>query len=176
MKKQKVNLWILLGGLALIVPLVVLLASGFGKDPHAIRSTLIGQPAPDFQLVDLDGKTWRRTDLLGTPIVLNFWSTWCLPCKQEHGLLVHTGETVHDVRFFGIVYNDQPEAVSRYLARAGTSYPHLLDPDGRTAIDFGVTGVPETFFIDREGTIVHKHTSALNQPLLDGWLATMRSR
>ena len=173
-RSGKVNRAILIGGAALVLPMLGLFAASFGNDPHAVPSVLEGTPAPAFSLTDLDGKSWSSEALVGTPMVLNFWSTWCGPCKAEHGVLQAAARRYTDVKFLGVIYSDEPEACERYLQRAGTSYEHLVDPDGRTAIDYGVAGVPETYFIDAAGTIVHKQVGPVNGPLLQSLLAKIR--
>lgn len=165
-RRPKVNIRILAMGLAVIVPLVAILASGFGNDPRALPSVLVGREAPPFQLVDLEGNTWSSADLEGQPIILNFWSTWCGPCKYEHPLLLQAARERPDVKFFGVLYSDQPDKAKRYLDKAGSAYPTLIDPNNGTATDFGVAGVPETFFIDRNGVIVHKHAGAVYPQLM----------
>jgi cytochrome c biogenesis protein CcmG/thiol:disulfide interchange protein DsbE len=158
----KPNLPLLVGGLVAAALFVALLATGFGRDPRAVPSVLVGKPAPAFDLVDLEGKAFSLESLKGTPLMLNFWSTWCGPCKYEHPLLLEGQKRFPGVRFLGVVYNDQPAAIRRYLAREGQQYPHLLDPTGRTSIDYGVAGVPESFFIDRQGRITHKEAGPLS--------------
>ena len=164
--KGRVNWPILVVGLAIVATLVALLASGFGNDPHALPDMRTGTKAPMITSVDLDGEEWSLASLRGEPVVLNFWSTWCGPCKYEHPLLLQAAREVPEVTFLGVVYSDTADNVRRYLARAGTAYPHLLDPGGRAAIDYGVGGVPETFFVGRDGTIVHKQVGPLDPPTL----------
>lgn len=163
---MKLNWKVLIAGLVIIVPLIAILASGFGNDPRALPSVLEGREAPTFTLTDLDGRTWSPSDLEGRPVVLNFWATWCAPCKVEHPVLLESARTHPEVQFLGIVYGDSETNARRYLASAGSAYPSLVDPDNRTAIDFGVAGVPETFFIDRRGVIVHKHSGALTPGIM----------
>lgn len=158
----RVNPWIVVVGLLITAPLVAVLYSGFGKDPKAVPFALDGKPAPQIQLVDLDGNAFDLAQHRGKPVVLNFWSTWCQPCKIEHPLLVRAPSMYPDVTFLGVIYSDEPSAARRYLKTAGTSYPHLVDEQGRTAIDYGVAGVPETFFISTDGTLVKKHVGALS--------------
>lgn len=169
---RKVNWPILVGGLAIVGALLAVLASGFGNDPHALPDVRTGTVAPTWTLTDLDGKEWSLDALKGQPVVLNFWSTWCGPCKFEHPYLLEYARQNPDVRFLGIVYSDDPVVVGRYLKAAGSAYPHLVDPGGRAAIDYGVGGVPESFFIDRRGTIAHKHVG----PLDPNTLRTMLQR
>jgi cytochrome c biogenesis protein CcmG/thiol:disulfide interchange protein DsbE len=156
MSERTVNVPLLAGGLLTIFAIVALLSVGFTLDPTKLEDRVTGRPAPGFTLVDLDGKTTTLADHAGKPVVINFWSTWCLPCKQEHPVLLEAAERYPDVKFFGVLYNDHPKKASKYLNEVGSNYPHLIDPNSRTAIDYAVTGVPETYFIDREGRIVEK--------------------
>ncbi|MCK6529856.1 TlpA family protein disulfide reductase [Myxococcota bacterium] len=152
------------GAAALGLPFLALLASGFGKDPSAIVSPLPGHEAPDFTLSDLDGKAVRLSELRGAPVVINFWATWCIPCRQEHEVLAR-GAAHHaadGVQFLGVVYQDEPESIRRFLARSPVDYPTLVDVKGQTAIDYGVTGVPETFFVRPDGVIDSKKVGPLD--------------
>lgn len=173
-RAARVNGWVLGVGLALVVPLVVLFAASFGNDPRAVPSVLERTPAPVFKLVDLEGRTWDLAELRGRPVVVNFWSTWCLPCKQEHALLQEAARRWPEVQFLGVIYADEPDKCRRYLASAGTAYQHLVDPEGRTAIDFGVAGVPETFFIDRQGIVIHKQIGPVTPNVLGGLLTRLQ--
>ncbi len=91
---------------------------------------------------------------------MNFWASWCVPCRNEHDDLVGTARTYadRDVVFLGIVYQDNPDQAIAFLDELGCGYDHLTDPGSTAVIDFGVFGIPETFFIDRDGTIVAKIT------------------
>jgi len=158
------NTRVLLVGLAVVVPLVLLLLLNLGRDPHAIGSPLVGRPAPDFSLQPLDGgEPVTLASLRGRPAVLNFWASWCVPCFQEHPLLVAASRGLGDrVRFVGVIYQDSEEQVRSFLARQGSAYPSLVDPGSRTAIAFGIFGVPETYFLDAEGRITAKHVGPLD--------------
>lgn len=173
-RRGRVNGVVLGLGLMVIVPLVALLASGFGNDPHAVPSVLEGKPAPDFSLVTLEGEPVSLTSLRGRPVVLNFWSTWCQPCRLEHPALQRAARAWPDVAFLGVVYNDEPDKAARYLAQEGSAYPSLVDPAGRTAIAYGVAGVPETFIIAPDGTIARKHVGPLTPAVLQQDLAPLR--
>ena len=155
-RKGKVNWPILVVGGSLVLGLVLLLYSGFGKDPHAIPSMLEGRPAVGFALKDLDGNPVSLESLRGTPVILNFWSTWCQPCKIEHPYFQDAARAFPGVKFYGMLYGDDPQKARRFLKQSQSAYPTLYDPTNRVSIDYGVTGVPETFFIDREGMIVKK--------------------
>ena len=160
------NWKVLLVGCIVVTPLIWILASGFGHDPRAIPTTTIGSPAADFNLVSLDGDEVRLSSLKGRPVVINFWSTWCGPCVHEHPLLQAAARQRTDVTFLGILYGDDADKARAYLERAGAAYPTLMDESQRVVVDYGVAGVPETFFIDSNGTIVHKVSGGISQGAL----------
>jgi cytochrome c biogenesis protein CcmG/thiol:disulfide interchange protein DsbE len=153
--------WVGLGVIAVTVVLAVVLASRFGTDPGLVDSPLIGQPAPQFDLEALDGTgSVALEDLRGDIVVVNFFASWCLECREEHSDLVATSDSFagDGVSFVQISYQEDPDQSLAYLAEAGTSEAtaYLADPGSRTAIAYGVYGIPETFFIDSEGTVVGK--------------------
>lgn len=155
------NWKVLVIGALVVLPLVGVLAMGFGKDPRALPSVLEGRPAPGFALKTMDsGEVVDLASLRGKPVVLNFYSSWCVPCAQEHPWLVKTAPSyqARGVTFLGVVYNDEVVNMKAFLRRYGEAYPTLLDPGQRTAMDYGVAGVPETFVIDAEGRIARKFT------------------
>jgi cytochrome c biogenesis protein CcmG/thiol:disulfide interchange protein DsbE len=168
--RRPLNRRVLVLGLLAIVPLLALLLLNLGRDPHAITSPLVGRPAPAFALRPVGGgEPVTLSALRGQPVVVNFWATWCVPCLEEHALLASAARGLEgQARFLGVVYEDDPAQVLRFLARHDSAYPSLLDPDSRTAIAYGVFGVPETYFIDAEGRIAAKHVG----PLEPGPLAT----
>jgi cytochrome c biogenesis protein CcmG, thiol:disulfide interchange protein DsbE len=162
----------------LLVPLVVLpigwlLLSGFGRDPMEISSPLIGRPAPEWTLTTLDGETLGSADLAGRPYVVNFWASWCGPCVDEHPVLTGTHEELGDeLAMVGVLYQDDPDDARAFLARYGsTGYDHVVDEGGRLAIDFGVTGPPESYFVDATGIVRAKQFGPLNEALMDERLA-----
>lgn len=169
------NLRVLLLGLALAVPLFVVLALGFGHDPRAIDSPLVGKPAPAFALTPLEGGApVTLASLRGAPVVVNFWATWCVPCQQEHGELQAAARRWRDrARFVGIVYQDQPDTIRAWLARMGVIGTTLIDVGSQVALAYGVTGVPETFLVDAHGVIAHKITGPVTAAELDVRLASL---
>lgn len=158
--------WLILGpGLLLVIAGIAFLAKGLYLNPHEIRSPLLEQQAPAFELPSLaDGKSVRASDLVGTPTVVNFWATWCESCPREHPLLVDLARRYAGrVQFVGIAYNDKNDRIQSWLERhGGATYPTLVDINGKAAIAYGVYGVPETYVIDAAGVIRHKHTGMIN--------------
>jgi cytochrome c biogenesis protein CcmG/thiol:disulfide interchange protein DsbE len=149
--------------LVLFAAVVAFMAAGLGRDPKAVPSPLVGRPAPDFSLPRLDdpGRPVRRADLLGRPWVLNVWASWCTACREEHATLMDFARSGR-APLYGLDHKDtRPEALA-WLARNGDPYTAtMVDADGRAGIDFGVYGVPETFVIDRHGTVRFKHAGPL---------------
>jgi cytochrome c biogenesis protein CcmG/thiol:disulfide interchange protein DsbE len=173
--RVRVNWPALVGGSLVVALLIALFASGFGKDPHRIPSVLVGRAAPPFALTTLDGAPVSTEQLRGRPVIVNFWSTWCQPCKLEHPYLQDAARAFPDVVFLGVLYGDEPEKARRYLRQVGSAYPTVADPGGRMAIDYGVTGVPETFFITADGTILEKVNGAVPPDLLQSLVARLRA-
>jgi cytochrome c biogenesis protein CcmG/thiol:disulfide interchange protein DsbE len=163
-RAPRVNRKVLVAGLAIALPLLAVLVANLGRDPHSVRSPLVGRPAPAFKLNPVGGGTPVALESFrGRPVVVNFWATWCVPCFHEHAALVASARYLPDAQFLGIVYEDDEARTGEFLRQEGTAYPSLMDSDGRTAIAYGVFGVPETFFIDPEGRIVEKHVGPLDR-------------
>lgn len=146
---------------AFTVPIVALLAFGLTRDPRAIDSPLPGRPAPDFALPVIENGTGTVSlaDLRGDVVVLNFFASWCLECRYEHAVLAMAASQYAEqgVKFFGVLYNDTPEKGRAWIRQmGGQPYPALHDIGSRTAIDYGLYGVPETFIISRDGVVVRK--------------------
>ena len=154
----------------------VVFASRFGTDPRLVASPLLGRPVPDRTLPFLEGEgSVRLADLRGQIVVVNFWASWCVPCRAEHGALVTAAQAYADsgVRVLGVLYQDEPKAARAFLDELGRGYDVLTDPRSAAAIDFGVFGVPETFFVDREGTVAGKVTGPVDAELLVATLDRM---
>ncbi|MGH8952643.1 MAG: TlpA family protein disulfide reductase [Acidimicrobiia bacterium] len=169
-------------GLAVVcatVVVAVVLASRFGSDPGLVESPLIGRPAPEFTLTSLDGSAGTSlADLRGEIVVVNFFASWCLECREEHGDLVAASESFadQDVTFLQIAYQEEAVDSLDYLAEAGSSEAtlYLEDPGSRTAIAYGVFGIPETFFIDPEGVVVGKIIGEADALILGATIDSIR--
>jgi len=122
-------------------------------DPHELPSALLDKEAPQFSLAGLNGPGVARDALKGGPVLINFFASWCVPCRVEHPLLMRLAEHDH-VPLYGIDYKDQPADATKLLAQFGDPYKRIgMDRDGRVGLDFGVYGVPETYVIDSTGHI-----------------------
>jgi cytochrome c biogenesis protein CcmG/thiol:disulfide interchange protein DsbE len=161
------------------VPLILLFAWGFTKDPNNIPSPLPGRIAPDFRLAVFApgeapttlpvGDTVHLASLRGQVVVLNFWASWCLSCRDEHVELQQFARRYEGkpVKFLGVLYNDFPApAISWIKEMGGQQYPSVNDADAHTSIDYGLYGVPETYFIDGSGRVAYKQTGPVTDAIL----------
>jgi cytochrome c biogenesis protein CcmG/thiol:disulfide interchange protein DsbE len=143
-------------------------------DPSVLPSAMIDRPAPEFALPGLgehDG--FATADLKGKVTLVNFFASWCAPCRVEHPLLMRLAKE-GDVRLLGIAYKDDPAAAERYIAQLGDPYGRIgVDREGRVAIDFGVYGVPETYVVDKEGRIRYRQVGPLSAADWDGKVAPL---
>ena len=140
------------------------LALSSGRDPQLLPSVMIDKPAPEFALAGLDNGAGLKLDALkGQVVLVNFFASWCEPCRDEHAVLMRLAKD-GNVALYGIAYKDKPADTTRFLKQLGDPYRSIgLDETGRTAIDFGVYGVPETYVIDKEGRIRLRHVGPLSQ-------------
>ena len=151
--------WIALGVVGVLVAFSVVLASQVGNDPRkdATTSHLAGRPAPKFTVETLDGETLTSADLAGKAVIVNFWNSWCYPCRQEHPALTqfyarHADDP--DVALVGIVRDDTKAATERWVEKHGDDWTIATDPGAKAALAFGTRGQPETFAISPDGVIV----------------------
>lgn len=155
--------------LAIFLVLAGFLAVGLNLNPREVPSPLIGKPAPAFELTRLDAaeQKLKRDDLLGKVWVLNVWASWCAPCREEHPLVMELARRKL-APVYGLNYKDTRPAGMAFLTQLGNPYEaSLFDGDGRVGIDWGVYGVPETFVIDKQGTIRFKHIGPLTPEVLE---------
>lgn len=173
--RQRLTAWVAALVVLATIAVGAVFGSRLGTDPALVDSPLIGQPAPALQLPPLQGTDQvSLTELRGQVVVVNFWASWCVPCRQEHPALVAAASNYQPagVRFVGVVYQDRPASAIAFLDELGrgAGYRYATDPGSRAAVEFGVFGIPETFVLDRSGTVVAKITGASNYPLLAGVL------
>lgn len=154
-----------------MIAFAILLASGLGGDPRELPSELVGEPAPRFALPRLGGGgSLALASLRGQVVVVNFWASWCLACRDEHPDLLGAWERYRErgVVLVGIDFEDTEEAALAYAEEMNGDWPLVTDPGSRTAIAYGVFGVPETFVIARDGTITAKKVGAVTYEWLTG--------
>jgi len=164
----------ILGSLLL---LTALLATGCKDSGPAGTLLEAGRPAPDFALEDLEGRTWRLSEQRGKVIFLNFWATWCPPCRQEmpdmealHREMTLTGQPF---QMLAVLSNDDPANGALMAEKIGLTFPILKDEEALTAQAYGLTGIPETFIIDGNGMVRERLSGARpwNSPESRGMLS-----
>lgn len=163
--------WWQIGLFGLLVCFLLLLFSGLGRDVTRIPSPLISKSAPAFTLPVLDGdETISLDEFRGRIVIMNFWASWCGSCRAEHGVLLDVArqfENSDEVAFLGINYKDTPARARKFLSEYGAfPYRSGVDGSGRIGLQYGVYGLPETYVIDRTGTIVDKQIGPLTKSVL----------
>ena len=167
------GLWI---AVAVAVPVALLITVLATRQPAQTRSgdsPLIGKQAPAVDAMTIDDEPFRLSDTRGRWVLVNFFATWCVPCRLEHGDLIQISQR-RDAAVVGIVYSDSVQAVKEFRADEGGDWPMLTDPRGRVALDFGVAGVPESYLLDPEGRIVAKVLGGIRSVDFDRLLAEAR--
>jgi cytochrome c biogenesis protein CcmG/thiol:disulfide interchange protein DsbE len=151
---------------AAAVPVLALLAYGFTVNHRDIPSPLVNRPAARFTLTGYDGAPLSLEAQRGKVVVLNFWASWCYPaCYEEAPVLERGWRTYRDrgVVVLGVDIQDKAEAGKQFIERFSLTFPNAIDPNGRVSVDYGVYGVPETFFIDANGNVRAKHVGAVTE-------------
>jgi cytochrome c biogenesis protein CcmG, thiol:disulfide interchange protein DsbE len=146
------------------IPVLVLLAYGFRLDPRDVPSPLVGRPAAPFTLQAFDGTPLAIEAYRGKVVVVNFWASWCYPACYEEAPVLEQGWRTYRERglvVVGIDIQDTVEAGQKFIRDFGLTFPNGRDASGKVSIDYGVYGVPETFFVDRQGRIRGKHVGAV---------------
>jgi cytochrome c biogenesis protein CcmG, thiol:disulfide interchange protein DsbE len=160
--------------LLLALPIVGLLALGvvfrgnLGRDTKLVPSPFIGKPMPAFQTADLlSGASISTQSLKGRPYILNVWASWCVTCRLEHRVFNQYAQTPKALPILGLNYKDAPADAKRWLEQLGNPYQQIpVDPSGDIGLDLGVYGAPETYFIDADGTVRHKHIGEMTMEIL----------
>lgn len=148
-----------------VVPILALLAYGFRLNPRDVPSPLVGRPASAFTLDTLEGQVVSLAAHRGHVVVVNFWASWCRPaCYEEAPVLERAWRLYRDrgLVLIGVDIQDTPEAARRFVREFSLSFPNVRDVSGKVSVDYGVYGVPETFFVDRQGRIRAKHVGAVS--------------
>lgn len=161
------------------VALALLLARGLQLKPREIPSPLIGKPVPALMLEPLleGGRGLSPADFQGQLSLLSVWASWCVPCREEHPLLLDLAHRRPGLQLLGLNYKDDPAQARRWLAELGNPYRQIgFDGRGQAGIDLGVYGVPETFVIDRQGVIRFKHVGPITAELLRDTLEPLLER
>ena len=170
-RRRRIGPWIAAAVLVVLAAFIGVLATG--GDDGAVRSELIGQPAPGIVGDTIDGDTFDLAQYRGQFVVVNFFATWCVPCIQEHPELVDFEERhreIGDASVVSVVFDSRPTQVREFFAEYGGDWPVVLDPDGRTALEYGVTGVPESYLLAPDGTVLTKITGGVTAAALDDLL------
>jgi cytochrome c biogenesis protein CcmG/thiol:disulfide interchange protein DsbE len=151
-----------------IAPFLWLLAYGFTRDSRYIKSPLLAKPAPPFTLTLFDGSKLTLNDLRGKAVFLNFWASWCPPCRAEARDLEAAWQRIKDkdMVFLGVAMQETEKDSRAFLDEFKITYPNGADPSGKMAVDFGVWGIPESFFIDPQGRITYKHVGGIRAELV----------
>lgn len=155
---------------ALAALAAVIFSVGFGRDPSVVRSVLIDKPAPPLVGTTLDGAPLNLADYRGKVVMVNIWASWCVACRQEHPVLAAAQRGLADrgLQIIGVDMSDKVADAKRFLAEmGGAAYPSVQDPNAQIAIAWGTFGVPETYVIDRSGTIREKAVGAVTPDWID---------
>lgn len=134
---------------------LTLLISACGQAP---KVATVGQPAPDFTLVDLQGKIWTLSDLKGQVVFINFWATWCPPCREEMPSMqrLYTMMPAGKFKMLAVLNNDSPDGARLFAKKLNLTMPILIDQSNKAGAEYGLTGVPETYIVDKQGILREK--------------------
>lgn len=161
-----------------LLGLVVVLATRPSAASRVADSPLLGKPAPEVAGRSIDGDAVRLSDYRGQWVLANFFATWCVPCRTEHPELIafhQRHRALGDAELLGVIYSDPTDEVRRFRRERGGAWPMLEDPKGRIAIDFGVSGVPESFLISPDGVVVSKLVGGVRAAALEDLLTRTKA-
>jgi len=166
---------LLAGVVTAVAVIVALLMSGLGRDPSVFASPLVGRSAPNFTLPQLNGPPVTLAKLRGQIVVINFWASWCTECQVEQAALDQTWKQFQDsgVTVIGVNFQDTIDAARSYVRTAAVTYPVVEDTSSRTALAYGLRGVPETFVVNQSGRIVNRVIGPVHAAALAGEINSM---
>jgi cytochrome c biogenesis protein CcmG/thiol:disulfide interchange protein DsbE len=152
----------------IITPFIGLLWFGFTRDARYIASPLMAKPAAPFTVTLYDGRKLSLNDLRGKAVFLNFWASWCPPCRAEAKDLETAWQRLKDKNmvFLGVALQDTDDNARAFLEEFKVTYPNGKDDSGKIAVDYGTWGIPESFFIDPQGRITYKHVGGIHAALV----------
>lgn len=158
--------------LAAFILLSLLLFKGLSLDPTSLPSALVGKPLPDFELEELhSSEVLSRGRIVGEPMLVNIWATWCYSCRVEHPFLVELA--AQGVRIIGLNYKDDRDKAIGWLEELGDPYALTLsDTEGMLGLDMGVYGAPETYVVDAEGVVQYRHVGVVDEDVWQRVLST----
>lgn len=157
----------------LLLALLALMVWGIGKRAAGTTGSVAvaTRPAPPFSLTLLDGQPFSLADTRGKPVLINFWASWCIPCEDEAAVLEQGARAYRDrVQFIGVNVQDTDPLAREFLRRFNVTYPNGRDVSGAIAVEYGMSGVPETYFVDSVGTLVRKWQGPLDEARLRAFL------
>ena len=167
-------------GLGIVLAgLVLVLATRPAASTRVADSPLVGRPAPEVTAETIDGGTYRLASERGRWVLVNFFATWCVPCRTEHPELIRFARrhaATGDLNVVGIVYDDSVDAVRSFRDAEGGDWPMLVDPDGKIALNFGVAGVPESYLIAPSGIIAARIVGGVRADALEELLGQAQRR
>ncbi len=176
--KKKYYYWLLFSISLLVLVSIFGFGLFFAEDPKTIPSNLLQKPAPNFLVKTFKGNEIELKALRGKPVILNFFASWCVPCRREFIEQEEAWQNYkNQAHFLAIAVNDSTEAAKKFVVQTGATFHTAKDDeDGNIALEYGVTGIPETFFIDVQGTIQEKFSGAINREIIENFLQIQTSQ